>query len=1332
MSYSTENLFESTRLSEDSSRSSRRPQSVNLNETRTIKRELTDDFADSLNGSRTSQTVKVFLRLKPRTPKTKRAKKIQEEMYVVSDSKTLLTKFPSPDGCSTRRLKSSEATSKKFSFTKILTLNSSQDEVFKDCTGDTILDFLSGQNSTVMTYGTTDSGKTFSLYGSLESPGIIPRSIEFIFSAVNCTLSPWYKPLPSFEIVSLDEKKCLAESMAQEKLLSKLQNKVNTIDTWKLLEDSADEEYREPSGEALYSAWLSFAEIYNENIYDLLGEVDEGKTSPLKLATDKQGRSFIPGLTMICVTTGLEAYQVLLTGQSRLSVSSEPSDSGSSLSHSIFSITLLKYFKECAVDDVEVSTLTFCDLAGSGRNKLNVTASGESLKEARNIKAGLLALGKCLQSVHDRQSSKLNSEAVGAFRESKLTRLFQRCLSGKEQLTIIAHLNPSPDFYVENQSILHLCSIARRITVPPGKELKKISGSQLTIPSPIKDIAPATEESPVKIEDKYENEYRELEDQNSILKKEIEILRSNATVRELKIREEMANFCSTMMKDMESNWRMHARAIEEDQEDLLKWSVKQVETFYKERIDSLTNRKRRRRDSDDDVNDSQSSLDILEAENARITTKYMSVKETLRATKKECDALRTEKNTCAFELGLANEELREIREVLSSEHECSSFEYKDLLKYLKLVIFKKNETIKSLEESLDELTRNQSREQIEAEDPENESQNTTDEVSSIFVVNSMQSNSSDSSSDTIGPQSSLSSIITVENLPEFQTMNPSTKITPNIFETIDKTLDLIKMDRQGDSGIGVSSRISSSTRNSMMTETEDKSTQTSSPRESEHPKKEIEQKVNQLKLDYKALQLEHLEGSIRINELSKELEHIRRVMQNLKEMMSQSDQKIVEYQLKLASQEVDLENLKECNIELESKLSKAYLDQEKSSLQCITTHIHKINKLSSELEEKTCTINSLNQRISTIERDLQMVHNLEDRVSDFSVILEKCKREKEELREELQKRLRSQSSLECRLKLLSSRVQDRENEITSLRTDLAGMVRMNTVNGERVNELGEGIANALDKLTTVKEEMRRSEVERRELERTSSHEISNLAARFKRSTAMLNMIHEGNDDVRGELAKMKELLLKKEREMALFKKNRESTIRRYELLVRKLQGDVERNNRELLRARGHSKRAISKESLESVEQESSREVHEDSLIKGKSSRRTLNVKNRSRHHCRLTCSAKRLSSHIVASLTSLEAAKSNNCEVVNIEKLAPKKKVSSTHFKVLEADRRELTIPREVTTPSITSSSDDSSTDYKELSNWMKVKRTNGRTQFVIRQAEITVENVVKRSISES
>uniref|UniRef100_A0A0C9PYV2 Sub_3 protein n=1 Tax=Fopius arisanus TaxID=64838 RepID=A0A0C9PYV2_9HYME len=1334
MNYSADNLFESTRLSEDSSRSSARPKSVNLNETRTVNSDLTDDFTDLLNGCHRSQTVKVFLRLKPRAPKARRARKIQEEMYVVTNTKTLFTKFPSPDSCSARTLKSSEATAKKFSFTRIFTSNISHDEVYKGSTSDTILDFLSGQNSTVMSYGTTDSGKTFTLYGTLDSPGVIPRSIEAIFSAVNCSLAPWFKPRPGFEVVCLDERERLAESLVRDKLLSHLLTKSNSIDTWRVLEDSREEEYREPVGEALYSVWLSLAEIYNENIYDLFAEMDDDRSTPLKLGTDKQGRSFIPGLTMVCANTGLDAYQILLTGQSRLRVSSTPLDRGSSLSHSIFSIILLKYFKECAVDDVEVSTLTFCDLAGAGRNKLNVAANADSSKEARNIKTGLLALGKCLQSVHDRQSGKSNSEIVVPFRESKLTRLFQRCLSGKEQLTIIAHVNPSPEFYVENQRILHLCSIAKRIIVIPAKGLEKKSRSQLIMPSHTKNSATKSEEKFVKLEDKC----RELEDQNSILLKEIAMLRSNATTRELEIREEMANFCSAMMKNMETNWRMQAQAIEEDQEHLLKWSVKQVESFYKKKIDSLTNRKRRRRDSGDELNESQSALDVLEAENSRITTKCTSLKEIVKNRKKECDVLKAEKNTCAFELGLANEELRQIRDYLSSVHECPLFEKKDLLQHLKLVLFQKNEKIRSLGESLKEFMKNQSREQIEEEDPENESQNTTDEVNSIFVGESMHSHLSDSNGDTIEPESSLTSIRTVENCPQFGTLKLSSKINRNIFETIDKTLDLIKMDRQTDSGIGVSCRMSSSTGNSITIEREDKSIQTLAHSELEDPNKEIEQKVSQLKSDYKALQSEHLEGSIRINELSRDLENIRRVMQNLKEVMCQSDQKIVEYQLKLASQEVDLENLKKCNIELESKLSKAYLDQEKSSLQCITCHIHRINKLSSELEDKTNTINSLNERISTIERDLQMVHNLEDRVSDFSVTLEKCKREKEELREELQKRLRSQSSLECRLKLLSTRVQDRENEITSLRTDLAGMARMNTVNGERVNELGEGIANALDKLTTVKEEMRRSEVERRELERTSSHEISNLAARFKRSTAMLNMIHEGNDDSRCELARVKELLLKKDRQIALFKRNSESTIRRYELLVRKLQGDVERNNRELLRARGQSKRAISKESLESVRQETLGQVYgssvlQDSLFKGRSSRRTLNVKNRgSRYYCRLTCSAKRLSSHIVTSLTSLASSKSNNSKVANSEELIPHKRKSSTRFELLQADPGELLVPSEVTTPSVTSSSDDSSTDYKDLSNWMRVKRTNGRTQFMIHQSEITFENAIKRSISES
>jgi hypothetical protein len=66
-----------------------------------------------------------------------------------------------------------------------------------------------------------------------------------------------------------------------------------------------------------YSVWVSFAEIYNENCYDLLEKIPEVKRKgekprrmPLKLAEDRGGSVYIRGLKEILVSNADEAYQV--------------------------------------------------------------------------------------------------------------------------------------------------------------------------------------------------------------------------------------------------------------------------------------------------------------------------------------------------------------------------------------------------------------------------------------------------------------------------------------------------------------------------------------------------------------------------------------------------------------------------------------------------------------------------------------------------------------------------------------------------------------------------------------------------------------------------------------------------------------------------------------------------------------------------------------------------------------------------------------------------------------------------------------------------------------
>ncbi|KAL3050746.1 hypothetical protein OYC64_012715 [Pagothenia borchgrevinki] len=62
-----------------------------------------------------------------------------------------------------------------------------------------------------------------------------------------------------------------------------------------------------------FSVWVSFCEIYNENIYDLLEAAPSGamKRINLRLSQDVKGNSFVKDLRWVQVNTAEEAYKVM-------------------------------------------------------------------------------------------------------------------------------------------------------------------------------------------------------------------------------------------------------------------------------------------------------------------------------------------------------------------------------------------------------------------------------------------------------------------------------------------------------------------------------------------------------------------------------------------------------------------------------------------------------------------------------------------------------------------------------------------------------------------------------------------------------------------------------------------------------------------------------------------------------------------------------------------------------------------------------------------------------------------------------------------------------------
>ena len=106
--------------------------------------------------------------------------------------------------------------------------------------------------------------------------------------------------------------------------------------------------------------------------------------------------------------------------------------------------------------------------------------AGDRLKEAQNINTSLLVLGRCLKSIYETQALKPKQNLVGPFRESKLTRLFQKALSGNENIALIVNVNPVPNLYVETQNVLNFSAIAKKIVIEPKKSLRRKSSSRFS------------------------------------------------------------------------------------------------------------------------------------------------------------------------------------------------------------------------------------------------------------------------------------------------------------------------------------------------------------------------------------------------------------------------------------------------------------------------------------------------------------------------------------------------------------------------------------------------------------------------------------------------------------------------------------------------------------------------------------------------------------------------------------------------------------------------------------------------------------------------------------
>lgn len=352
---------------------------------------------------------------------------------------------------------------KHYEFSNVFENGATQHEIYETC----VRSYIDNDESlTLLTYGTSGSGKTFTMHGDETNAGIIPRAIEHIFMRYKYMISA--TPGVKFDkgnIILVDESNYSVEEKLRARLIiTDSAHRVNDPGIG-IQQEHAFESIT--VGKESVVIWLSFAEIYNENVYDLLGVNEKRPNKPrknLKIISN-EGNAFIKDLTAVNVRTAQEAYAVFNAGLEQVNTASTNINVNSSRSHCIFMVNVILYTPP---GEFNFCVYKFCDLAGSERLKKTENI-GNRLKEAQRINGSLLVLGRCLDLLYANQQKK--SKEVVPFRESKLTLLLQKSLMGREKITTIVNMMPKMDFIEENLHVLHFASIAQKIVFKPPKPL---------------------------------------------------------------------------------------------------------------------------------------------------------------------------------------------------------------------------------------------------------------------------------------------------------------------------------------------------------------------------------------------------------------------------------------------------------------------------------------------------------------------------------------------------------------------------------------------------------------------------------------------------------------------------------------------------------------------------------------------------------------------------------------------------------------------------------------------------------------------------------------------
>ncbi|KAI2471943.1 kinesin-domain-containing protein [Annulohypoxylon bovei var. microspora] len=284
-----------------------------------------------------------------------------------------------------------------------------QEDVY-NCLGEEFLDHnFEGYHTCIFAYGQTGSGKSYTMMGTPDQAGLIPRTCEDLFQRIEAA-----------------------------------QNETPNIS---------------------YHVRASYFEVYNEHVRDLLVPVVPNQAPYyLKIRESPTDGPYVKDLTEVPVRNLNEILRYMKAGDASRTVASTKMNDTSSRSHAVFTIMLKQIHHDMETDETteRSSRIRLVDLAGSERAK-STEATGARLREGSNINKSLTTLGRVIAALADpkaQRPGKRNRDIV-PYRDSILTWLLKDSLGGNSKTAMIACISPSD--YEETLSTLRYADQAKRI-----------------------------------------------------------------------------------------------------------------------------------------------------------------------------------------------------------------------------------------------------------------------------------------------------------------------------------------------------------------------------------------------------------------------------------------------------------------------------------------------------------------------------------------------------------------------------------------------------------------------------------------------------------------------------------------------------------------------------------------------------------------------------------------------------------------------------------------------------------------------------------------------------